>query len=144
MFPPIKICSNSTAIQRCFPSLKYYFCHPRPINWSINILKKVKNTITNFSLFCLNSGCYQKCVLTWVVVSGNRSTVFVTLAVLLVGVSTALSIPSGKTDWWLDPCDTQLPLMRHPRSANVQQIFYSINDIKQLKKKLIEIYPNVS
>lgn len=75
--------------------------------------------------------------------SGNHTAVYVTLAVFLAGLSTVLSKPSGKSEWWLDPCHTQTQI-RHPRSAKERQLCYSINDIKGLKKKLAEIYPNVS
>lgn len=81
----------------------------------------------------------NKCKLNFLLFAGNHFTVAFFLAVLLSAVSTQ----PGKTDWWLDPCATQLSQMRHPRSAGTRQLSISINYMNDLRKKLTSIHPNV-
>lgn len=71
--------------------------------------------------------------------TGNHFTFAFFLAVLL----STISAQPGKTDWWLDPCVTQLSQMRHARSAGTRQLSISINYMNDLKKKLSKIHPNV-
>lgn len=76
--------------------------------------------------------------------SGNKIIVAVALAVLLSELRTVLSSKAVTTDWWLDPCSTGVPQIRHTRSAVNTQLNISINRIKRLKETLSVMYPNVS